>query len=323
MPAPPQTGFNHGGSLSDDPFPVADCFDDLPNFDFEPFEFNDYNFPPPPPFDVGEAFDSMLMGELNGWFSMLDEQPDDWLAQNWPTESGYPDGIGMAGDGGIGGEKGGEGKTVEQHHLQNKSVDGSSTAASELKLLGLVKKTMAPEKLAELTRVDPKRAKRIMANRKSAAKSKEKKAHYINELKERVETLQTEAINLSSHVILIQRDTADIASRNKALKLCIAATKDQVKIRNAITKAFKDKIEILKDETEQIYAITGYPPSYPELVSKLSQLSVNQLQNPPSKNVTPDDQQPQLCMPPPPPPSNQNFSGYCDDPSFSNFNQPN
>ncbi|CAI9299964.1 unnamed protein product [Lactuca saligna] len=45
-----------------------------------------------------------------------------------------------------------------------------------------LKKIMANEKLAEIALSDPKRAKRILANRQSAARSKERKMHYITEL---------------------------------------------------------------------------------------------------------------------------------------------
>ncbi|KAL7612292.1 hypothetical protein Lser_V15G07481 [Lactuca serriola] len=54
-----------------------------------------------------------------------------------------------------------------------------------------LKKIMANEKLAEIALSDPKRAKRILANRQSAARSKERKMRYITELEHKVQTLQT------------------------------------------------------------------------------------------------------------------------------------
>ena len=44
--------------------------------------------------------------------------------------------------------------------------------------------------------LDPKRAKRILANRQSAARSKERKMRYISELERRVALLQGEATSL-------------------------------------------------------------------------------------------------------------------------------
>lgn len=45
---------------------------------------------------------------------------------------------------------------------------------------------------------------RILANRQSAARSKERKARYINELERKVQTLQTEATTLSAQLTLFQ-----------------------------------------------------------------------------------------------------------------------
>lgn len=45
---------------------------------------------------------------------------------------------------------------------------------------------------------------RILANRQSAARSKERKARYITELERKVITLQTEATTLSAQLTLFQ-----------------------------------------------------------------------------------------------------------------------
>lgn len=45
---------------------------------------------------------------------------------------------------------------------------------------------------------------RILANRHSAARSKERKARYILELEHKVQTLQTEATTLSAQLTLFQ-----------------------------------------------------------------------------------------------------------------------
>ncbi|GKD49963.1 probable transcription factor PosF21, partial [Tanacetum coccineum] len=66
------------------------------------------------------------------------------------------------------------------------------------------KKSMSADTLAELSVIDPKRAKRIWANRQSAARSKERKMRYITELERKVQTLQTEATSLSAQLTLLQ-----------------------------------------------------------------------------------------------------------------------
>jgi len=45
---------------------------------------------------------------------------------------------------------------------------------------------------------------RILANRQSAARSKERKARYITELERKVQTVQTEATTLSAQLTLFQ-----------------------------------------------------------------------------------------------------------------------
>ncbi|KAK2631711.1 hypothetical protein EUGRSUZ_L02536 [Eucalyptus grandis] len=66
------------------------------------------------------------------------------------------------------------------------------------------KKALSAAKLAELALVDPRRAKRILSNRQSAARSKERKLRYIAELERKVQTLQTQATNLSSQLTVLQ-----------------------------------------------------------------------------------------------------------------------
>uniref|UniRef100_A0A803LHV6 BZIP domain-containing protein n=1 Tax=Chenopodium quinoa TaxID=63459 RepID=A0A803LHV6_CHEQI len=120
------------------------------------------------------------------------------------------------------------------------SMDGASSSMmfeGESMMVDGIKKAMPPERLAELALIDPKRAKRplpvpfsnvtanpeantlslsshslvsadlkflILANRQSAARSKERKIRYTGELERRVQTLQTEATTLSAQVTLMQ-----------------------------------------------------------------------------------------------------------------------
>ncbi|KAF6143889.1 hypothetical protein GIB67_001683, partial [Kingdonia uniflora] len=69
---------------------------------------------------------------------------------------------------------------------------------------GCIKKAMPKDKLAELSLIDPKRAKRILANRQSAARSKERKIRYTGDLERKLHTLQTEATTLSAQVTILQ-----------------------------------------------------------------------------------------------------------------------
>ncbi|KAG9445475.1 hypothetical protein H6P81_016815 [Aristolochia fimbriata] len=140
-------------------------------------------------------------------------------------------------------------------HRHSNSVDGSMTTPKGESVFGEIaeaKKAMAADKLAELAAIDPKRAKRILANRQSAARSKERKARYISELERKVQTLQTEATTLSAQLTLFQRDTTGLTTENTELKLRLQAMEQQAHLRDALNEALKQEVERLKIATGEI-----------------------------------------------------------------------
>ncbi|KAL2227337.1 transcription factor RF2b [Sesamum indicum] len=150
-------------------------------------------------------------------------------------------------------EKSGGGVSRPRHRHSN-SVDSSSLLFNESSIEA--KKAMAPDKLAELWTIDPKRAKRILANRQSAARSKERKARYISELERKVQTLQTEATTLSAQLTLFQRDTTGLSNENTELKLRLQAMEQQAQLRDALNEALKQEVERLRIATGEISATT-------------------------------------------------------------------
>lgn len=154
------------------------------------------------------------------------------------------------GGGGVAAESSGEGeKNARPRHRHSNSVDGSFLFGAESIE---AKKAMAPEKLAELWSIDPKRAKRILANRQSAARSKERKARYITELERKVLTLQTEATTLSAQLTLFQRDTTGLSNENTELKLRLQAMEQQAHLRDALNEALKQEVGRLKIATGEM-----------------------------------------------------------------------
>eukprot|EP00262_Sarcandra_glabra_P012162 TRINITY_DN307_c0_g1_i1.p1 TRINITY_DN307_c0_g1~~TRINITY_DN307_c0_g1_i1.p1 ORF type:complete len:304 (+),score=45.30 TRINITY_DN307_c0_g1_i1:86-913(+) len=141
-------------------------------------------------------------------------------------------------------------------HARSNSMDGSSSSL-EADSNDYTKKAMAADKLAELSLIDPKRAKRILANRQSAARSKERKIRYTSELERKVQTLQTEATTLSAQLTLLQRDTTGLNTENKELKLRLQAMEQQAHLRDALNEALRDEVQRLKIETGQIQAVNG------------------------------------------------------------------
>ncbi|KAK8514396.1 hypothetical protein V6N13_063288 [Hibiscus sabdariffa] len=136
-------------------------------------------------------------------------------------------------------------------HRYSNSVDGCSVMESIE-----AKKAMAPDELAELWTVDPKRAKRIIANRQSATRSKERKALYMSELERKVQTLQTEATTLSAHLTLFQRDTTGLTTENTELKLRLQEMEQQAQLCDALNEALKKEVERLKTATGEIITAT-------------------------------------------------------------------
>ncbi|KAF8085693.1 hypothetical protein N665_0650s0006 [Sinapis alba] len=147
-----------------------------------------------------------------------------------------------------------EAENSRPRHRHSLSVDGGSSTLESIE----AKKAMAPDKLAELWVVDPKRAKRIMANRQSAARSKERKARYIMELERKVQTLQTEATTLSAQLSLFQRDTTGLSSENTELKLRLQVMEQQAKLRDALNDQLKKEVERLKFATGEVSHADAY-----------------------------------------------------------------
>ncbi|KAM1226487.1 hypothetical protein ACFX13_005940 [Malus domestica] len=162
--------------------------------------------------------------------------------------NGGPNG-GSNGNGG-GGDGGGEKKL--SRHRYSSSVDGSSTSTGVFGEVMDAKKAMPPDKLAELWNLDPKRAKRILANRQSAARSKERKARYMQELERKVQTLQTEATTLSAQLTLFQRDTTGLSTENTELKRRLQSMEQQAQLRDALNEALKKEVERLKIATGEM-----------------------------------------------------------------------
>ncbi|XP_008785820.1 transcription factor VIP1-like [Phoenix dactylifera] len=145
------------------------------------------------------------------------------------------------------------------HHRRSGSVDGSiSTFEGEMAgRLDLAKKVMSDDKLAELALIDPKKAKRILANRQSAARSKERRIRYTSELETKVRTLQTEATTLMAQLSQLQRDTTDLTAENRELKLRLQAMEKEAQLRDALNETLRQEIQRLKIAAGEISMVDG------------------------------------------------------------------
>ncbi|KAG2555926.1 transcription factor VIP1-like [Panicum virgatum] len=167
-------------------------------------------------------------------------------------DAAFFDGLSLQGGGGVAG------------HKRSGSMDGATSpfegeSAPPGVLPDYAKKAVPAEKLAELALLDPKRAKRILANRQSAARSKERKIKYTSELERKVQTLQTEATTLSAQLTLLQRDTSGLTTENRELKLRLQAMEEQAKLRDALNDALREEVQRLKIAAGQVPNMNGNP----------------------------------------------------------------
>ncbi|XP_072966269.1 basic leucine zipper 34-like [Typha angustifolia] len=98
---------------------------------------------------------------------------------------------------------------------------------------------------------DPKRVKRILANRQSAQRSRVRKLQYISELERSVTTLQTEVSVLSPRVAFLDHQRSVLSVGNSHLKQRIAALAQDKFFKDAHQEALKNEIERLRQVYHQ------------------------------------------------------------------------
>ncbi|KAI9110869.1 hypothetical protein K1719_018307 [Acacia pycnantha] len=249
FPNHPPRGPFHRRAQSEGQFRLPD------NFDLEPCLFDG----PSSAFQDLAVFEDHILTahmDLDKSGSQLHSASSDPKTGTLDSNNANAGLVGTSGDGD---------KPSRPRHRHSNSADGTLVLEAIE-----AKKAMAPGKLAELWIVDPKRAKRILANRQSAARSKERKARYVIELEKKIQTLQTEATTLSAQLNLFQRDTTGLTSENTELKLWLQAMEQQAKLRDALNEAMKKEVDRLKVATgeavsptlTQTYNVQGHPIPY-------------------------------------------------------------
>ncbi|CAL9110751.1 unnamed protein product [Musa textilis] len=99
---------------------------------------------------------------------------------------------------------------------------------------------------AEEQIVDPKRVKRILANRQSAQRSRVRKLQYISELERSVTSLETEVSALSPRVAFLDQQRSLLTLGNSHLKQRIAALAQDKIFKDAHQEALKKEVERLR-----------------------------------------------------------------------------
>ncbi|XP_072999155.1 probable transcription factor PosF21 [Typha latifolia] len=160
---------------------------------------------------------------------------------------------------------------LRRRHKYSQSLDGSFLLNSELLTLSTggpssteKKKAISAEKLANIALVDPKRAKRMLANRQSAARSKERRMQYMVELERKVQALQIEATFLTTQISLAQKDTIELMAENSALKLKLQSIEQQIHFQDALNDSPEEEIERLRITTGQMSSNFGAMTNHEE-----------------------------------------------------------
>ncbi|EOA27505.1 hypothetical protein CARUB_v10023644mg [Capsella rubella] len=99
--------------------------------------------------------------------------------------------------------------------------------------------------------LDPKRVKRILANRQSAQRSRVRKLQYISELERSVTSLQAEVSVLSPRVAFLDHQRLLLNVDNSALKQRIAALSQDKIFKDAHQESLKREIERLRQVYNQ------------------------------------------------------------------------
>lgn len=115
----------------------------------------------------------------------------------------------------------------------------------------------------EKINIDPKRVKRILANRQSAQRSRVRKLQYISELERSVTSLQAEVSVLSPRVAFLDHQRLILNVDNSAIKQRIAALAQDKIFKDAHQEALRREIERLRKVYQQQNlkaAENGAPP---------------------------------------------------------------
>ncbi|CAN6205297.1 unnamed protein product [Urochloa humidicola] len=146
-----------------------------------------------------------------------------------------------------------------------------------------MKKIMANDRLAEMALADPKRVKRILANRISAAKSKERKVKYMGELERRVHVLQMETSNLSSKAVLSQRECEILKTQNNEMKIRLQALEQQAQLKDALNQALNAEVQRLKQAVGETSDANVPSGSHHHMNRQILEQQMLQLQKQPSE----------------------------------------
>ncbi|XP_002454954.1 basic leucine zipper 2 [Sorghum bicolor] len=136
----------------------------------------------------------------------------------------------------------------DHNSINDEKTDRGEAEEAQSKCHGDATADAAPASAAP---VDPKRVKRILANRQSAQRSRVRKLQYISELERSVTSLQTEVSALSPRVAFLDHQRSLLTLGNSHLKQRIAALAQDKIFKDAHQEALRKEIERLRQIYQQ------------------------------------------------------------------------
>ncbi|KAL5798199.1 hypothetical protein ACOSQ2_003019 [Xanthoceras sorbifolium] len=127
------------------------------------------------------------------------------------------------------------------------------------------KKQTVPPDLVDLALHDPKRAKRIMTNRLSAVRAKEKKKLQMQMLEHKWYSLQEKATTMSAELLLMQAENKTLTAENVHLKDRTEMIVQQMHLQDCLNDQIKCEIQLMKSQFGPIALNGGSTGANPSL----------------------------------------------------------
>lgn len=108
------------------------------------------------------------------------------------------------------------------------------------------------EPAVELMSMDLKRMKRVMANRMSAARSKERKVKYVHELEAKLQTLRSSIAQSSIQVKILETDIIDLEAENIGLAKRLEVGRAQSQQQQEAIQALVQEAQRLSTEVTRV-----------------------------------------------------------------------
>ena len=116
---------------------------------------------------------------------------------------------------------------------------------------------------ADHTSLDPKKARRVLANRQSAQRSRLRKLQYISELEKRVNSMQAEAAGVEAQVLEFQQNTTSQATELEQLKQKLNSLQSQMQYKDALFETLKAELDTLRQANVMASTSMSPPQSSP------------------------------------------------------------